>query len=199
MRVELKPGTQGYPTPLIVLGTWNADGSPNAMTAAWGGVCSSEPPCMMAAIRKARRTYENIVRDQAFTVHVVGADQLAQADYFGLVSGKKHRKLETVSFHAIPGQHVQAPILEEFPIAMECGCIHIQEIGQHMVLVGEVCGLSVDAGCLTENGLPDMRKAKAVLFDQSRNEYDQIGTRVGQAFSMGKQFLSGTSTMRKEE
>jgi flavin reductase (DIM6/NTAB) family NADH-FMN oxidoreductase RutF len=95
MKKSLGAKTLVYPTPVFVVGTYDAAGKPNVMTASWGGICCSAPPCVAVSLRKATHTYGNIVRNQAFTISIPSQTHLAPADYFGLVSGRSFTRVST--------------------------------------------------------------------------------------------------------
>lgn len=189
MKKELGAGTVAFPTPVYIVGTYGEDGTPNAMNAAWGGVCSSEPPCVMIAIRKERHTYDNIMRRKAFTVNFPDAAHVKEADYFGLISGKKGNKFEAVDLTTEKSQYVDAPVIEEFPLALECKCIDSLVVGQHVMLVGEIVNVLADDNCVTEKGIVDIKKVDPLTYDPAANQYNRIGETVAKAFSAGIEFL----------
>ena len=189
MRKNLKAGTEGFPTPLVIVGSYNEDDTADAMAVAWTGICSSEPPCVMIAIRKNRQTYRNILQRQAFSVHIPDAEHAAESDYFGLISGAKADKISKTGFHAEKGSAVDAPVFQELPIALECKVLEGHEIGQHIMIIGEIKNISVDEKALAENGKPDLAKAKALMYDQCDNDYLVLQGPVGKAFSDGRKFL----------
>lgn len=189
MKKNLSPDTIAFPTPVYIIGSYGKDETPNAMNAAWGGVCSSEPPCVMAAIRKERCTYDNIMDRKAFTVNFPDAAHVKEADYFGLISGKTVNKFEATGLTPKKSQHVDAPIIEEFPFALECKCINTVEFGQHVMFIGEIIGMIADEECLTEKGEVDLKKVDPMAFDPAASQYNRIGEVVGKAFSAGIEFL----------
>lgn len=174
-----------YPTPVYIVSTYGEDGTPNAMNVAWGGVCSSEPPCMMIALRKGRYTYDNIKRTGEFVVNIPDAAHVKEADAFGLVSGSKMNKFEKIGLTAKKCEFVDAPYIEEFPLAVECKVREDVEMGQHRILVGEIVNVIADKVCLNEKGMPDMDKVQPLIFDPVGNKYDKIGEAVANAFSVG--------------
>lgn len=190
MKKELKTGTELLPSPMVIVSTYDADGTVDAMAVAWCGVCSSNPPGLMVALRNNRNTLDNIRREGAFVVHTHCLDQLAQGDYFGMVSGAKEKnKIADVGFHTEPAVRVKAPVISEFPVYAECEVFRIVEMGEHAVVLGEIRGLYAEEGVLNENGLPDLRKAKALFYDQSTNDYYGVGDKAGDSFRAGLVYL----------
>lgn len=189
MKKELGPGTIAFPTPVYIVATYGKDGTANAMNVAWGGVCSSEPPCVMAAIRKSRCTYDNIMERKAFTVNFPDAAHVKEADYFGLISGNKVNKFETAGLSPIKSKYVDAPIIGEFPLALECNCINTLQVGQHVLFIGEIVNVTADENCLNEEGNVDIQKADPIAFDPVASQYNRIGEIAAKAFSAGIEFM----------
>ena len=108
-----------YPTPLWVIGTYDKAGKPNAMAVAWGGVCSSKPPCVAVSIRKVTYTHGNIMEHKAFTVNVPSVSQVKVADYFGMASGRNVDKFSKTGLTALRSEEVDAPYIQEFPMILE--------------------------------------------------------------------------------
>ena len=178
-----------FPTPVFIVGTYDESGTPNAMNVAWGGICSSNPPCVAISIRKNRRTYENILKTKAFTVNIPCEAQVAQADYFGLISGNKADKFEITGLTPVKSGVVEAPVIKEFPFNLECKVVNMMEIGQHVQIIGEIVNVLTEDDCLDEKGLPDILKLKPMLFDASGYNYYGVGDHIEAAFSVGKKFL----------
>lgn len=186
---ELKPGTEFMPSPMVIAATYNEDGSADAMAAAWCGVCSSNPPGVMVALRKGRRTLENIQREGGFVLHTLCREQMEQGDYFGLVSGAKADKIATVGYHTVKAQNVNAPVISEFPIAAECAVYRMEEMGEHMVILAEIMALRAEESTLNEKGGLDLRKAGVLLYDQTANDYYAAGPKEGDCFKVGIPYL----------
>lgn len=109
MKRDLGPKDLIFPAPVLIVGTYGQDGTPNAMNVAWGGICSSVPPAVAISIRETRRTFANIQAKGAFTVAIATEDLMVQADYVGLVSGSKGNKLEKAGLRTVKSEHVDAP------------------------------------------------------------------------------------------
>ncbi len=186
MKKSIGRKTLLYPTPVLVIGTYGSDNKANVMTASWGGICCSTPPCVAVALRKATHTYGNVVERGAFTVNIPSEEYLAKADYFGLVSGKKEDKFAVSGLTPVKSEVVDAPYVGEFPLALECKVIHTIEIGLHTQFVGEIMDVKVEEKMLTDAGLPDIEKIRPVLFVPEARVYYGIGRYLGKAFSIGK-------------
>jgi flavin reductase (DIM6/NTAB) family NADH-FMN oxidoreductase RutF len=176
-----------YPTPVWVIGTYNKAGEPNVMTIAWGGVCSSNPPCVAVSIRKATYTYGNIMERKAFTVNVPSASHVKIADYFGLVSGRNVDKFSAAEQTAVKSDKVDAPYIQEFPLILECKLFGSSEIGIHTHFIGEIMDVKAEESVLGENGLPDMEKVRPILFGPEIQSYYGVGKYLGKAFIIGKE------------
>jgi flavin reductase (DIM6/NTAB) family NADH-FMN oxidoreductase RutF len=187
MKRSIGSGTFAVPTPTWVVGTYDAEGKPNVMTAAWGGICCSRPPCIYVSLRKATYSYGNIIARQAFTVSVPSEQYVKEADYFGLVSGRDVDKLAQVGLTAVRSNCVDAPYVAEFPLVLECKLVHTIELGLHTEFVGEVVDVKVDETALGENGRPDIEKIRPIIFGPGLSSYHGVGSYLGKAFSIGKE------------
>src|SRR5665647_2088511 len=174
-------------TPVWVVGTYNQDGKPNVMTAAWGGVCCSKPPCVYVSLRKATYTYNNIVERNAFTVSIPSENYTKDADYFGIATGKKVDKFAATGLTTVKSDLVDAPYVKEFPLILECKVIKIVEIGLHTEFIGEIMDVKADSSVLNEKNLPDIKKMKPIIWNMAGMTYHKVGNPTGQAFSIGKE------------
>lgn len=174
-------------TPIWVVGTYNREGKPNAMTAAWGGICCSKPPCLYVSLRKATSTYSNIVKRKAFTVSIPSEKDVKEADYFGIASGKKVDKFLATGLTPVKSDLVDAPYVKEFPLIFECTAIKIVEIGLHTEFIGEIMDVKADSSVLNEKNIPDIEKVKPIIWNIAGMTYHKVGSPIGKAFSMGKE------------
>ncbi len=188
MKKSLGAKPLAYPAPTFAVGSYDENGKPNAMIAAWGGICCSTPPCICIAIRPGRHGHTAILKRKAFTVCVPDAKHVAEADYLGIVSGKNADKFATANLTAVKGEFVDAPYIEEFPVAIECSLLETVELGAHTLLVGEIKDVKADEAALGENGLPDMPAVDPVVFSPGSQNYYGTGELLGKAFSIGKKF-----------
>ena len=174
-------------TPVWVVGTYDQEGKPNAMTAAWGGVCCSRPPCIYVSLRKATYTYRNIMKRKSFTVSIPSETYTREADYFGIASGKTVDKFSATGLTPVKSDLVDAPYVKEFPLIIECKVIQIIKIGLHIEFIGEIVDVKADSHVLNEKNLPDIEKVKPIIWNPAQMTYHRVGRRVGQAFSIGKE------------
>jgi flavin reductase (DIM6/NTAB) family NADH-FMN oxidoreductase RutF len=189
MKKSLGARTMVYTTPVWVIATYDRNGRPNAMTAAWGGICCSKPPCIAVSLRKATYSYGNIVERKAFTVNVPSEDYLKQADYFGLVSGRETDKFSASGLTPVRSDKVDAPYIKEFPLVLECKVLHTIEIGLHTEFIGEIIDVLAEEDVLGEQGLPDIVKVRPLVFSPELRTYHGIGKLAGVAFQAGKEIL----------
>ncbi|MBW1768597.1 MAG: flavin reductase family protein [Deltaproteobacteria bacterium] len=176
-----------FPTPVWVVGTYDREGRPDVMTAAWGSICCSKPPCVSISIQKIRHTYGNLVERKAFTVNVPSERYLKEADYFGIVSGKKVDKFSAAGLTPVKSDLVDAPYVKEFPLVLECMVIHTHEIGLHTQFIGEIKDVKADKSVLDEKGLPDIEKVKPCTYAPEIRTYYGIGQYLGKAFFIGRE------------
>jgi flavin reductase (DIM6/NTAB) family NADH-FMN oxidoreductase RutF len=186
MKKSLGAKTILYPTPVLVVGTYDTDDKPNVMTAAWGGICCSSPPCIAVALRKATYSYGNIIHQECFTVSIPSEQHVHYADYFGMVSGKKTDKFAATGLTPVKSTLVNAPYIKEFPFALECKLIQKIELGLHTQFIGEILDIKADEGVLDQKGQLDIEKVKPILYAPEANTYYGIGTFLGNAFSIGQ-------------
>jgi flavin reductase (DIM6/NTAB) family NADH-FMN oxidoreductase RutF len=170
--------------PVWVVGTYDAKGKPNVMTAAWAGICCSKPPCITVSLRKATYTYGNIMARKAFTVSIPSDGHVKEADYVGLVSGRDVDKFSASGLTPIKSERVDAPYVAEFPQVIECKLLHSFEIGLHTMFVGEIMDVKVDPGALNEDGALDLQKLKP--FFLASRQYFKLGEPAAKAFEVGK-------------
>jgi flavin reductase (DIM6/NTAB) family NADH-FMN oxidoreductase RutF len=186
MKKSLGPKTLMYPAPVMVIGSYDSENRANVMTASWGGICCSQPPCIAVSIRKATYTYGNITGKGAFTVCIPSETDIRAADYFGMVSGRAEDKFRTLGLTAVKGDRVDAPYVGEFPLVLECRVVRTVEIGSHTQFIGEIIDVKADESIITDNEAPDIEKLRPVIFTPVSRNYYGIGKFIGKAFSIGK-------------
>ncbi len=191
MKKKLGPKPIIMPMPCLLVGTYGEDGTPNAMTAAWASICCHKPLAAGVALRHSRLTFANLQRKKAFTLNVPSGAQAAGVDYLGTVSGSvKADKLQTAGFTATPGSVVDAPIIDNCPINLECELIDRMVIGSHSWFVGEIKEVQVDQAAVEEDGGLDIQAIDPLIYVPLVSEYRTLGKTVGQAFSIGKKISS---------
>ena len=195
MKKSLGAKTILYPTPVLAVCTYDAEGKPNVMTAAWGGICCSVPPCVAVSLRKATYSHGNILHRQAFTVCVPSKKFARQADYFGIASGRTEDKFAAAGLTPARSELADAPYVQEFPLVLECRLAHVFELGLHTQFVGEILDVKADEEMLDAAGKPDIEKLRPMLFAPECREYYGFGQSLGQAFSIGKDISRNTENL----
>lgn len=186
MKKSLGAKTILYPTPVLVVGSYDAEGRANAMTAAWGGVACSAPPCVSVSLRAATASHGNIMAREAFTISLPGEANAAQADYFGIVSGRDHDKFVESGCTAVRSDLVDAPYVGEFPLVLECRVVAVHELGLHTQFIGEILDVKADESVLTAAGGIDLELLAPIMFMMGAQSYHGVGGLVGKAYSIGK-------------
>ena len=175
-----KPWT--YPQPVFILATYGTDGTPDAMNAAWGGISDDRELSM--CISAEHKTTANILARKAFTVSMATAEQVVACDYVGIESGNKAAdKLKKAGWHTVKSEFVDAPIIAELPMAVECRLVRYDP--ESCRLVGEIVNVSADESVLGEDGKIDPDKLRPITFDPIHNAYRVLGEKVGNAFRDG--------------
>jgi len=176
----VKPLT--IPQPVFIVSTYNEDGTANAMNVAWGGI--SEENEITLCIDDNHKTPKNLVERQAFVVHMGEADLVLACDYLGVVSGNKEfDKVAKAGLSIVKSELVDAPIIKEFSVAVECKLISYD--AKTCRCIGEIINVSVDERVLDENGNVDMKKVRPIVFDSFNHDYLELGEKVGNAFKDG--------------
>lgn len=186
MMKSFEPKPWLLPQPVLIIGTYNEAGVPNAMNAAWGSQWDMKQIFISMG---SHATTDNLAKQGEFTVAFANAKNYVAADYVGLVSGRKHpEKVATAGWHAVKADHVNAPVFTDFPMTMECRVKErIDESPSGYYLVAEVVNILVDEEYLAADGKPDVEKMGLVVFDPVHNGYIELGKRIGNAFSDGNQ------------
>lgn len=193
MKKSLGPQTLAYPTPVYLVGSYDRDGQANMMNAAWGGICNSQPPSIAVSVRKERYSYDGILHHKAFTINIPSAALSIAADYFGLASGRNVDKVAAAGLTTERATHVNAPLLCECPMVIECRLLNHFELGAHTQMIGEIMDVKIDENCLDNNGNPDITKVDPILFAPGNRAYFKVGEEVGKAFAIGKTLLAESS------
>jgi flavin reductase (DIM6/NTAB) family NADH-FMN oxidoreductase RutF len=187
VKKSLGPKTTVYPTPAFVVGTYDLDGKANMATAAWCGICCSQPPCIGVSLRKATQTHGSIVERKAFTVNVPSEKYVKEVDYFGIASGKRVDKVTASGLTVTRSALVEAPYIDEFPLILECKLIHTIELGLHTHFIGEILDIKADETLLGSDGTIDVERLRPIVFAPEVRKYFGLGSYLGKAFSKGKE------------
>lgn len=170
-----------YPMPVLIIGSYDENGTPDAMNAAWGGI--SEETQISICVSKTHRTIKNILKTGAFTVSVADAENVVPADYVGVVSGNDEpEKIRIAGWTAVKSENVDAPLFEQLPMALECKLVSYDE--ETCRLVGEIVNVCADERILTD-GKIDLSKFRPITYDPVNHDYLTLGKKVGKAFSDG--------------
>lgn len=170
-----------YPQPVFIIGSYDENGVPDAMNAAWGGISESNE--ISICLSENHKTVKNILERKAFTVSMATADTVVPCDYVGLVSGNDVKnKLEKAGFHTEKSEFVDAPIIVELPMAVECRLISYDEKSCRMV--GEIVNVCADESVLTDGSI-DPARLRPITYDGMNHAYYVLGEKVGNAFSDG--------------
>ena len=168
-----------YPQPVLIIATYDENGVPNAMNAAWGITTDFNEISISLSEHK---TTDNFAKTGAFTVSMATEDQIVACDYVGIESGRKvPDKFERAGFHATKSEFVNAPLIDELPLALECKVKSFED----GILIGEIVNVSADESVVTD-GKVDLKKLRPIAFDPFNNAYMGIGEKAGNAFSDGK-------------
>lgn len=182
MRKNFGPKPAIYPMPVLILAAYGEDGIPNAMNAAWGGI--SEETEISMCISPEHKTTENILARKAFTVSMATADYVEACDYVGIVSGNEvPDKVARAGFHTNKSQFVDAPLIDELPMAVECKLISYDP--ESCRLVGEIVNVSAQESVLNAEGFVDPAKLRPITYDAMNHTYLVLGEIVGNAFADG--------------
>ena len=171
-----------YPMPVLIVGSYDENMQPNAMNAAWGGIYDTN--MVMVCLADDHKTTDNIKKSGAFTLSFATAKTVASCDYVGIVSANDvPDKFGRAGFHATKSKFVNAPIIEELPMTVECSLIKFNEDG---ICIGEIVNISAEESILDENGKVDAKKLDPIIYDSVSHAYWSFGEKVGSAFSDGK-------------
>lgn len=170
------------PQPCVMIATWDEDKTPDVMMAAWAGQYDYKQIVISMGEHK---TTDNLRLHKAFTVSFADERTVAQSDYFGIVSGHNVKnKVAEVGFTVSPSPNVDAPIVNEYPLTLECQMVSLED----GILIGEVVNMSASNEVLDENGKVDFAKLKPIVYDAASASYRAVGDIVGKAWSAGKVF-----------
>ena len=182
MRKDFGPKTWLYPMPVLIVAAYDEAGKANAMNAAWGGIYDTNQ--IIICLSEEHKTTKNIEEKKAFTVNITDVAHMVAADYVGIVSGNTvPDKLEKAGFHTEHSKYVDAPLISELPMALECKLVRFTEEGS---VIGEIVNVSAAENVLNSDGQPDASKIQAITYDPIGHHYLVLGEAVGMAFKEGK-------------
>ena len=188
MRKDLGVKPAVYPMPVLLIATYDENGVVDVMNAAWGMVCEMDKVTL--SLSESHKTVKNIKLNKAFTISLADEAHLAAADFFGIASGNTMPdKFERSGLTAVKSPRVNAPIIEEYPITMECELCEIVETDNIRSIIGKIVNVSAHEEILDEDGKVNIEKAGIIMFDQFKAGYYVTGKKVGQAWSSGKDLM----------
>ena len=183
MKTQIKTTEAIFPMPVLLISTFNEDGTVDVMNAAWGTMLDRDMVALN--LTETHRTVENIKRTGAFVVHIADAKHVVEADWFGVVSGGKDpKKFEKSGLTFTKSELVDAPVINELPIAMECEFVEYQSDATGLGVIGKVVRTSVEEDVM-KDGKVDIDKVEAIAFDPYTHGYYRVSGRVGEAFKDG--------------
>lgn len=177
-----------YPLPFVLCGTYDAQGRPNLAAVAWAGMCCGTPPALQISLRKSRYSYASILEKRCFSVNIPSEPYAEHADFCGIVSGRDVDKFAVLKLTPERGSFVDAPLVSEFPICLECRLLHVLEVGSHDLLVGEILASWVSEECVEKEGSPNPTKVNPISFAPVDGLYYTMGYSIGRAFNIGKKY-----------
>lgn len=188
MKKELGAQPYLFPMPTFMIGTYNEDDSVDVMMMAWGGICDTK---MVALNLEAdHKTVANLRKRKAFTLAVPGTENLKESDFLGIAtSNKMADKFERSGLHAVKSDKVDAPVIEEYPLTLECRVVEFQDQPYGLRVLGEIVNVLADERVLDEKGRVDAGRLHAFAFDQMRHDYYAIGSVVGKAWNAGASLM----------
>ena len=182
MRKNLKAKAYIYPLPVLIVATFDENGVPDAMNAAWGTVCDSAQ--VSICLSATHKTVKNLLMTKAFTVSIADEKNIKQSDYVGVISANDEPdKLLKTGWTIKKGEFVNAPIIQELPLCLECKLISYDN--ETELCIGEVVNVSVDDSILDKKGKIDLTKFRPICYDCDTHGYYTLGEKVGQAFADG--------------
>ncbi len=183
MRENIKITEGIFPMPVLMIATYNDDGTVDVMNAAWGTM--QERDHVVLNLTESHKTVKNIKKRKAFTVSIADSKHVVEADYFGVVSANNTKnKFENSGLTASKSQNVDAPIINDFPLCLECEFVEYQDDKYGCGVIGKVVNVTADERVLV-NGKVDIDKVDAIAFDPYTHGYYRVGSRVGNAFKDG--------------
>lgn len=181
MRKNLGVKPYMFPQPVLIIGTYDKEGKPNAMNAAWGGIVDTN---QIIICLSSHKTTDNILYNKEFSVAMADVKHVAECDYLGIVSGHQvDNKIEKCRFTTRNAEFVNAPIINELPLALECKLINVMDEEKYLA---EIVNVSVDETILGEDGKVNIEQLNPIVYDIAHHGYYKLGQRVGQAFEDGK-------------
>lgn len=179
-----------YPAPAVVASAYDEKGRADACTLAFATMCSHHPPAVMIAINSTlkRKTLKSILNSEEFCVGFPSIEHVGEVDYLGIESGYNEDKLAKINFTPKKAEMVNAPIIEEFKVSLECKVIHIADVGSHTQITGEIVNIQADEDVLDDRGKVIFEKLNPIAYDDITHSYFAVGEKIADAFKVGLKF-----------
>ena len=187
MKVNVKKHTMMYPAPAVVASAYDWEGNADACTLAFATMCSHHPPAVMIAINSTlkRKTLKSILHSKEFCLGFANVSQVAEVDYLGIESGYNEDKLAKINYHHSRAKEINAPIIDEFSVSLECRVMHVAEVGSHTQITGEIVNVQADEDVLDEKGRIIFEKVNPIAYDDITHSYFEVGEKISDAFKPG--------------
>ena len=177
-----------FPMPTYMIGTYNPDNTPDVMMMAWGGICAED--CVALNLEASHKTVANLKERKAFTLAVPGTDTLRQSDFLGIASANQLAdKFARTGLHAVKSERVDAPVITEYPLTLECEVTEMQTQPYGLRVLGKIVNVLADEKVVDAAGKIDPAKLQAFVFDQMQNGYYAVGNKIGQAWHSGADLM----------
>ena len=187
MKQSLKLRAVVSPTPAIIAAAYDENGKADACTLAFYTPTRHKPPCLTIAINATakRKTLKSILNSGAFTVGYPSIEQVAEADWIGMASGYEHDKIAEVGWTSSKAEKVNAPVINELKLTIECKVVNTVTIGSHTQITGEVVNIQADESIIDERGKYDLAKLNPIIYDEEQFAYRTVGGKTADAFKAG--------------
>ena len=177
-----------FPMPVVVVAAYDENGKPNAMTAAWAMITDMDKIALF--VDPEHKTMKNILVTKAFTVATADLAHMAEADFIGIASGNQMPdKFEKSGLHETKSEFVNAPVIAEFPVSLDCELVEVIDTENVYAMVGKIVNVSAEESIIGDDGKVEPEKIQALIFDQYRNGYFVVGEKVGQGWNAGKELI----------
>ena len=190
MKINVKNHTMMYPAPAVVASAYDEEDRADACTLAFATMCSHRPPAVMIAINSTlkRKTLKSILHSKEFCLAFPSVEHVGEVDYLGIESGYRQDKLAKIGFSHQKGEKVNAPIINEFSVSLECRVMHIAEVGSHTQITGEIVNVQADEDVVDENGKIIFEKVNPIVWDDITHSYYETGGKIADGFNVGLKF-----------
>ena len=185
---NLKPRTLMYPAPAVIVSAYDENNKADACTLAFATMCSHHPPCVMIAINTTakRKTLKDILERKEFVLGFPDTKQISETDYLGMISGYDEDKLEKISWTTTKAEHVNAPVINELKVSIECKVVNIVDnVGSHTQITGEIVNIIADEEVLTSEGKISLELLDPIVYDDVLYDYFEVGEKKSDAFKPG--------------